>query len=471
MIGLSGCRVGSDYRRPGLSTRVPATWKPEKEKAPAAPSFSTVGPVAAWWTRFQDEQLTALVHELIAGNLTLAEAGQRIVEARGLRGVVSADRWPQIDLTGIYARAATGQKGLNFQGPLPGRETNLFGIGAMVRWELDLWGRVARSVEAADREIQASAEALRDASVSLVAELGTAYFEARTLQARLDVLASNIELLKRTLTLAKTRFAAGTGTELDVAQARRALRRVQSRRPLLERGIAVQSSRIAVLLGRPRLEAPLEGGPMPHVPEMIGLGLPAGLITRRADVRRADRRYAAAVARVGSAEAERFPRLSVAGTVALQSSALDQVFDPQAFVYSIGPSLDYPLFAGGRIESNIQVRRAQAEQARLALEQTLLAAAGEVESAAAGVARAQERVAKLAEAVEDGRRAVVLAQQLYRVGARGILPVIDAQREAVSIEDDLLVARQTALAETVRLYRALGGGWSALEEDGGSSRR
>ena len=203
-------------------------------------------------------------------------------------------------------------------------------------------------------------------------------------------------------------------------------------------------------------------GSLATLPGAIGLGLPADLLSRRADVRRAEREYAAAFYEIGAAEAERYPRVSLGGTFALQAGETESLFDAKSFVYSVGPSVTLPLFEGGRIGANVRVQKAQAEQARLRYVRAVLRAVGETESAARGVVETRKRVADLERAVAAANKGVTLADELYRLGVRGILQLIDAQRELVAVEDELLLARQSAAQETVSLYRALGGGWEGV---------
>lgn len=462
VVILAGCTtVGPDYVPPDLSGQHHANWKNEPATG-SRTSLSPSPPTAEWWRQFDDPELGRLVTRLAEGNLDLAEARERIVEARARRGFVHADKLPRVDLSGQVLSAGTGDEALTFQGPPPGEEADLFAAGALAGWELDLWGRISRLTESAEREIEAEFEAYRHAAVSLTAELALAYIDTRALEARLSILDRNIALLQNSLELVESRLRAGTGTELDVKQARRLLRRTRADRPTLVQARAVAYHRIATLLGQAPGHSVIGAGTLPKPPVMVGIGLPAELITRRADVRRAERQYAAAVANIGAAMAERYPRLTLAGSLNFQTDDAGGVFKTDALTYSLGPSLSFPLFDGGRIESNIRVRASQAEQARLNLQKTLLTAVKEVEDAAAGVIQHQKRVARLGGAADDARRSVVLAEQLYRSGLGNLLQFIDAQRELLAIEDTLLISRQNELGGIVRLYRALGGGWTAL---------
>lgn len=254
----------------------------------------------------------------------------------------------------------------------------------------------------------------------------------------------------------------GTSTELDVKQIRRELNRTSARGPELRRARAVAANRIAILLGLPPANNHVASGALVDVPKMVGIGLPMDLLSRRADVRSMERKYAAAVAVIGSAEADKYPRLSITGALYFQTNDLGTLFQPESIIYSLGPRLSFPLFDGGRLQTKLEIRESQAEQARLELEKTLLAAVGEVENGIVGVVHNQERVRQLRAAVNDGIRSVELADQLYRSGLGSLFQLMDAQRELIKVQDEQLLAKQFELREIARLYRALGGGWDIL---------
>jgi multidrug efflux system outer membrane protein len=463
LLLLAGCVRGPVYQPPDLSSCLRDTWpvagmvaSPSRPEAAA----STV----AWWEQFKDPVLSDLVRQLIASNLSLSEARERLVEARARRGIVTAERLPQVEIEGAYSRAATGEKAVTYQGPPPGHEADLYQWGVVAGWELDLWGRVAQLETAADRDIEATREAYHGMAVSLVSELVLAYLDVRTLEARLGYVERNIELQKRTLDLLLIRQEAGSGSRLDAARANRLLQSTQALKPEMLRSIAVAKHTIAVLLGRPPGSEDLPAsGSMASIPAIAGLGIPADLLVRRADIRQAERRYAAAVARATTAAAEKYPHLTLSGSFRLQANDAGGLIDPDSFVYSLGPGLLFPLFNGGRIESTIRVRKSQVEQARLALEQVLLQAVKEVEDALAGVVHTRQQVADLTRAVAAARTSVRLAEQFHGEGLGDLLQVTEVQRELVATEDELLLATRNALAETVHLYRSLGGSWEVLD--------
>ena len=453
---LAGCMAGKNYQAADISRQMAVKWNPPGDGAVLDPGRQ---PATDWWRQFDDEVLTELVERLAGSNLTLAEARERIVEAYAKRGIVQADAWIQAAVTADYTHAEAGDKAVSFTGPPAGTSADLFSTATAASWEIDLWGRTKRLVEAADAEIEARYADYRSIKVSLCAELSLAYIDFRTLQARMESVLQNIELQKKTLDLAQTQYQAGIGTALDVAGTERLLQSTKARIPELARAMSAAENRINLLLGERPGETSLPTGSLPKIPQVIGIGIPLDLMTRRPDIVGAGLQYRAAVARTGAAEAEKYPRLSLSGILSFQSDTLGGMIDPESLFYSLGPDLYFPLFTGGRIDSNIKQRASQAEQARLALSQSLLKALSEVETAAVGVVRSRAQIERLQDAEGSARESVNLAETLFSAGLRDFFQVLDSQKQLVSTRESLLLARQQALSDVVSLYRALGGGW------------
>lgn len=472
-VSVVGCRVGPDYEQPEF-TEAESPWRADVGEA----RIDGINEVLVderdeepWWRAFGDPQLEGLIGKLARESLDLALARERIVEARARRGLSSGEWWPRLDATAGYSRIGSGDDSLLLGAAPPGVETDLYSLGGVAAWEVDLWGRVARQVEAADAEIEATTYDYHAAFVSLSAELAIAYFDARALDARVRNLEAQVALDEERLLLARSLEGAGTGTATEVANAARAVAASQARVSELRRARAAAENSVAILLGeRPRdglFATAAESAPTPTPPPVIGLGLPSQLLTRRADIREAERHYRAAVARIGAAQAEHFPRLTLSGTFTLQADQAKGLFD-DSLIYAFGPRLAWPVFAGGLIESAVRVQESRAEQARLALRRTLLRALGEVETAAVGTIESRRRVMALEIAVSEAARAAELAAQRHRAGLSSRLESIAAERERLRAEDELAIARQSALDRSVILYRALGGGWErspAIAED------
>lgn len=458
LSGVLGCTVGPNYQRPDTSGVMQDNWQATANGFNGRLAEERQ-PMTSWWNQFHDEQLSALIKRLLSSNLALAQARQRIIEISAQRGVVKADKRLQLAAALGYTHAGAGDEAFSFQGPPPGVSKDLFAAGVTAGWELDLWGRTTRLVEAASADIGASYADYQGMMVSLAAELTQAYVNERTLEARLAMVRQNIDLQEKTLELAQSRYQAGNGTALAVTRSKRLLQSTRARLPELQRAQAAANNRIKVLLGLPPSAQVLQPGVLPTVPLLIGLGLPADLLVRRPDIRQAFYRYHAAVARIGAAEAERYPQLSLAGTLTLSSDTIGKVVNPDSLIYSLGPGLRFPLLTGGRIESTIKVRSSQAQEAQLALQQKIVEALAEVENAAVGVVRSQEQVAALASAESSAKKSVKLADTLYRSGLGDLLQVLDNEQELVASQESLLLAREQALSDVVSLYRSLGGGW------------
>lgn len=460
ILFLSGCIAGTGYRSPDISQQMANHWKTTSKRGTVLDPHRQ--PATDWWRQFNDNTLTGLIKRLFKSNLNLAEARERIVEAYARRGIVRSGDRLQVSANAGYFHAKTGDKALSFQGPPPGTSADLYSLGTAASWELDLWGRTKQLVTAADADIGAGYADYRSMLVSLSAELSLAYIDLRTLQARLNSVLKNVALQGKTLKLVQTRLDSGIGTKLEVAQTKRLLQSTRAQVPELKRAISAAENRINVLLGARPGETVLPAGPMPKVPKLIGVGIPMDLMTRRPDIVGALYRYRAAVARTGAARADKYPRLSLSGILSLQSESISNMINPKALIYSLGPGLYFPLFTGGRIESNIKQHASLAEQARLALSQKLLEALSEVETAASGVVRTQERVQELKGAETSARKSVDLSESLFHSGLGNFFQVLDSEKQLVSLQESLLVARQHALSQVVALYRALGGGWETV---------
>lgn len=463
LLCLQACSVGPDFQQPGLASVMEDDWLQIKQQKTTDNKFaSDRQPDKQWWRQFQDEALNRLIERLFASNIPLARARERIVEVNARQGVVAADRRLQLAAALGYTHAETGDEVVSLQSIPPGKTLDIYSTGLTAGWELDLWGRTARLLEAGEQDIRTSYADLHGLQVSLAAELSLAYFEARTLAARIEKVKENLVLEQKTRGLAQSRYDAGNGSALEIARTDRLISTTRSRLPELERSLAVAGNRINVLLGLPPREPVLYPGPLPAVPQLIGVGLPADLLTRRPDIDKALAGYHAAIARIGAAQAEKYPTLAISGTLTLSTDTFGGLFDSDSLMYTLGPGLRFPLLTGGRLEANIGVRKSQAEQARLALEQQIVEALAEVENASTGVVRSLERASELNQAEKFAIKSVALADELYQAGLGDLYQVLDNQQQLINIQESLLLARQQALAEVVALYRALGGGWQGV---------
>ncbi len=453
---LAGCvTVGPDYDPPAPS--LPAAWQQPRESG-LADGAAADGP---WWQTLGDPLLDSLVARALQDNLDLRQSLARLQAARALRGIAAADAWPTIDVRATYEHREDSEN-TPFGAFVPRSDitTAAFDAG----WELDLWGRVRRSVEAADRDLEASTTDVEAAALTVAAEVARTYVELRAAQRRLQLARDNLQLQEQTLQLVRARLAAGIVVERDVAQAATNVEQTRSRLPQLETASTAARNRLAVLLGAAPGTLPAELAeprPLPRLPASVAVGAPADLLRRRPDVHAAERRFAAEVARIGVAEADLYPRLTLLGSIGLSSDGTKEFFEGDSAVVAFGPSLRWNLFDGGRLRNRVRALEANAEAAQVAYEQTVLLALEETENALTRFVREQERRAALQSAAGEARRAVTLAQTQYREGLSDFQAVLDSERVVATIEDDLASSDAAVATHLIAVHKALGGGWTA----------
>jgi multidrug efflux system outer membrane protein len=452
-LGLSGCTVGPNYQTPKTAT--PAAYAHAEAAFPAEPIQTE------WWRQFQDPTLTRLVQTALATNLDLRAATARVREARALRQHTTFDLYPTVRADGGYVRGTRSQ---DAAGGLPRnlREYELFDAGFDATWEMDLFGRVRRSVEAATAEVQ-GAEAYRQwVGMTVMAEVARNYFELRGTQQEYDVARRNAEVQRESLELIRARVAAGRGTDLDVRRAESQYESTLALLPALETTIKRAIHRLSVLTAQTpeALEAELSlPGALPAVPELVPVGNPADLLRRRPDIRMAERTLAAATARIGVATADLFPRVTWVGSVSLEANQLSGWAEAGADAYSFGPRISWAALDLGRVRARIKAAGARAEAELANYEKAVLTALEETENALVEVSRAREREQRLAAAARAAIEARTLAEQRYQAGVADYLTVLDAQRTQLAAESQLAQARTRLATALAALYKALGGGW------------
>lgn len=449
---LIGCSVGPDYERPAAEELVPDAWLAATESAPSVD-------VTDWWMQLEDPELTDLIERAFVSSLTLAEARERIIAARAQRGISNADLRPQVDGSASYGRAQTGDEGLNFAGPPPGQEVDLYSLGVVAGWEVDLWGRVSRLVEAADAEIDAALEDLRASRVVLAAEVAREVVFIRSLDRDADLIRTTIETSRDAFEIAQSRANAGFGSNLDVALAQRALDSNLALLPPIAADRREAEFRLAVLLGDTPGSVDIAKAPLPRRDIVPSKGVPADLLLRRPDLRGAERDLAAATARIGAAKAEWYPRVSLSGSITLQGPDPDDAINPDAYALLAGPTITIPIFEGGRIRSRIQQAESRQRAALLRLQSLVLTALSEVETASMRRERSEERASLLMNAESAALDAERLALDRYTAGQVDFLDVTEARQSRLAIERTRTLAERDALLRLIDLYTALGGGW------------
>jgi len=434
-----------------------------------APGTTPDPAVEQWWAGFHDAELNSLIERAARNNLDLKIAMSRLLEARAERGVAKSGLLPSVEFSttpqhvrggltqGIFRPNEGSQSSL-----LAPYETNILQQGFDASWEIDLFGGKRHALRAASADVAAMEEARRDTLVSLMGEVARNYSELRGAQRRLEIAESNIRLQSDSLDLTKVRAEAGLGTELDVERQASQLAATQATVPALETARQASIHRLSVLLGEEpaSLTSELtEARPLPATPPVVPVGLSGDLLKRRPDIRRADDEITAASERVGVARSDFFPKITLTGTVGRQGTSFSGLTLGAGNFFAVGPAIKLPLFTGGRLRSNLQVQKQRYYQAQVEYQSTVLRGLEETENALTAYGREQERREHLQAAVEASRQATQLANELYTRGLADFLAVLDAQRQQLAVEDDLVQSDTAVVTDLVALYKALGGGW------------
>jgi multidrug efflux system outer membrane protein len=493
-----GCMVGPNYKVP---------------KVDVPDSFATTQPTAAslshWWEQFHDPQLDILIERALASNLDLQLAQDRVLEARAQLDLTTGNLLPTANINGGYNKThISKQAGLagflgagagsgsvnptqltppaNSQGARtdlvrPGaagagssasgglvlpQQLQLYQAGFDASWEIDIFGGLRRSVEAAGADVQAQEESRRDTMVTLLGDVARNYVQVRGIQRQIHIANDNIKSQQDTLELTRSRFKAGLATDLDVARAEAQVNTTEAAVPTLRISLKQSIHALGVLLGQPPeslLEELSTEAPIPAVPASVPVGLPSDLLRRRPDVRRAERQLASSTARIGVATADLFPKFSLTGALGLESQELRNLPRGDSLFWDIGPTVSWPIFDAGKIQSNIRIQNERQREAVIQYRQAVLTSLEDVENAMTAYQQEQIRRHSLAVAVDANQRAVQLSTLLYTKGLADFLNVLDAQRDLFASQDQLVQSEQNVSANLVALYKALGGGWETEE--------
>ena len=460
---FSGCTVGPDYNCPELA--VSGKWHTQMEKGISAEEMNQQL-LSSWWTAFNDDLLTSLIDRAVAGNLDIKNAQSRIRQARASRRRTAAGLIPNMNVSGsdtwTQSSSETGD-GLTSQ-----RLSTSFDSA----WELDIFGGTRRAIQAADADLQSSRENLRDVLVSLQAEVAINYIEVRTYQARLAAVNENLQAQSETYQLTVWRNEAGLSDELSVQQARYNLESTRAEIPSIRTSLEESLNRIAVLLGEQPGEVHNElenSGPIPAPPSQVAVGVPAEMLRRRPDIRKAERDLAAQTAQIGVATAELYPSFSLSGSISVDGTSFNRftsnLSTTDNWVLSGGPRLSWAIFDAGSIRQNIIVQTELQQQALIQYESAVISAIEEVENNIMAYMSEQDRNDNLKEAVDAAQRAAALSQQEYQAGLTDFSNVLDAQRSLLSFQNQLAQSNGTVISNLIRLYKSLGGGWLSLASE------
>jgi NodT family efflux transporter outer membrane factor (OMF) lipoprotein len=455
-VTLAGCMVGPDYVRP--SAPESATFKEAAGWKVAQPRDDA--PRGPWWEPFADPDLNRLASQVEVDNQTVAAAAARVREAQAATQASRAQLFPTV--TGNAAAVRTS-RGSAAGGSAGGSVTNSYNAALDLNWELDLWGKIRRGIEASDATAQASTADLAAATLSLQSVLAQDYLLLRVQDAEIDLLRETVSAYERSLTLTQNQYNAGVVARGDVAQAEAQL--AATRAQLLDATVqrAQLEHAVAVLVGKPPSELAIRPKPLTAVFPQIPVSLPSELLERRPDIAAAERRTASANAQIGVAQAAFFPSLTLGATGGVQSSVLGDLLSLPARYWSIGPLLAQTLFDAG-------LRKAQKAQAVAVWDETVanyratvLTAFQEVEDNLAALSILEREAAMQADAVKAAREALAIAINQYRAGTANYLAVVVLQTAALNSERTALSILGRRLTASVGLIKALGGGWSATK--------
>jgi len=459
MLVMSGCLIGPNYERPKID--MPASYRPPKHLR----TDPEEAPLDEWWQNFDDAMLARLIRRAESGSLTLQQAAANVELYRARYGVSYSSLFPSISLGASYSRERVNTASLDGGqgGAEPFNDWN-YGL-ALATWEIDLFGKIRRSMQAAQAELQATVEQYRQMLVSLRAEVAIAYLSVRTLQAQLGYTCEIVELLTQVVRVTEARFAAQTTSLIDLSQARAQLANAKAQIPLLEAQIAAQCNGLSVLLGEmpgPVLDELAEASPIPLIDRELAIGIPMDLLRRRADVLDAERRLVAAVARIGVAEAGFLPEVTLVGAWGIDSTTFSGLDSWSNRTYSFGPRIMWNFFNGGRVVSQVQQAQAQTLVDELGYRQVVLKAVAEVQTALSNYDGTRRAMFDYRAGVSDVTKAYELALSRYKAGTIDLTQLLQFAQIVLDAQNGLAQATGQTSQNLVELYRSLGGGWESV---------
>lgn len=452
VLFLAACApVGPEYQAPGREA--PAEWHSPIDSGLRL-ALGEGSEEVSWWQGLGDPLLASYVGQALANNHGLTETRAAVLSARARRALSASTLLPSAALGASLARQGSFESGSD--------PSSRYASSFDTLWELDLFGGGRRTVEAAEQRVAAEEARLGDVQIALCAEVAQTYLQIRTFQRRAEIAAASLAAQQRLLALAEAKQRAGLIGEAAVHQVRAQAAATRAQLPVLDAGRAEAEYLLATLLGRVpgslAKELEQERGRL-AVPEVVAVAIPAVVLERRPDVRRAERLLAAQVAEIGAAEAARYPTVRLSGGIGFDALSLGQLFAAASGSYAITPSISWSLFDGGATEANIALQSSLAEAALAAFKDTVLAALAEVETAISDYLREKERLAALSESERAAARSLALVEGQYQAGLVEMSAVLEAHRTLLSAEDQRAVSSASVIGNLVKLYKALGGGW------------
>ncbi|MCQ8279815.1 efflux transporter outer membrane subunit [Acetobacteraceae bacterium KSS8] len=486
LLTLGACTMGPNWQRPDS----PGRFSYQAPAGQPAPSQASEKPLPVnWWDIFGDPELSSLERRAVSANLDVQEATARFAQSRAAARITGADRYPSIGGNASYTReraspngilsllgttqqqsASTVANGTGF-GPsgLPGSggspPFDLWQYGVDASWELDLWGRVRREMEAANAETEASADMRRGILVSVLVETARDYLLLRGVQAQIAITRQNLDIAEHSLALTRLRLQNGATTDLDVANAGAAVSTIKASLPGLISRQAELVNALSFLLAEPPRALETELGtprPIPPAPPVVPVGLPSELAEQRPDIRAAEAQLHAATAEIGVAKADFYPKITLGGSLDIQALQFTGLGSWGSRQYGFGPAISLPIFEGGRLRGTLELRKAQQRQAAIAYQRTVLQAWREVDDALTAYNAVQNQRSQLEDAVKQNETALKTAREQYAQGATDFLNVLTVQGRLLDSQQSLVQATTATSMAVTSLYAALGGGWQQV---------
>ncbi len=467
LVLAAGCTSPIEYVRNGF--KVGPNYQPAP--APVAHNWIDANDVrvrnqrddlSRWWAVFNDPVLNSLICYAYQQNLSLRVAGYRVLEARAQVAIDVGNLFPQTQtMTGDHTNNVLSRKTANPLSTGLKRWYGQFDYGFNLSWEIDFWGRLRRAIESDAATLDATVENYDDVLVTLLGDVATNYVTYRTTELRIRYAQENVALQRKTLQIVEGQLKAGIVGELDVDQARSTLEQTEAGIPELEIALRQAANQLCILLGLPPqdLQARLGAGAIPTAPPEVAVGIPADLLRRRPDVRRAERQAAAQSAQIGIAEAEFYPHIAINGTIGYSAEKFNNLFQKPALAGSVGPSFTWNILNYGRRVNNVRLQDSRFQELVATYQNTVLSAGQDVENGLVTFLRAQQRAKSQGASVADAKKAVDIVVAQYSQGVTDLTRVTLLQQNLVGLEDTLAQSQGEIATGLIQVYRALGGGW------------
>ncbi len=459
---LAGCVTAPDVRGPSFASP-DAALRSRATVVANEPALVEEPAPTEWWQLFGDRTLSALQAEAAGSNLDLLAATARIEESRAQLGLANAARRPQLSADASYARSALSEHSPMVLLGAPTEPTSTWSLGLQAGWELDLWGYLRHLSDSAEAKLQASGFGMEAVKVSVAGDVARTYLLLRGVQAQVAIVEENHQIAEGLLRMAESRERNGVATRFDAAAARADLAGIEARLSRLHQQRDALMNALALLLGKPprELDGHLATAGLPPMPQRLPVGIPSELARQRPDILQAEARLRAAVADIGAATADFYPRISLTGSIGVQAFDFSDLGSWDSRRFSIGPTLHLPIFQGGRLKSNLALTDARHRLAGIAYQQTVLRAWHEVDDALNAYTTELKRHEQLQLALTQNQTALSVAQRAYQQGTADFTAVLVARRSLLASQTELTDCATASALSVVALYRSLGGGWSA----------